>query len=680
MTVAFTEVEAAARRPFLRAIALAFLLALVWIPTRGLAQPNATCSPSATRLCLGGNRFQAEVSWAAPEIGTGVGHSSPLTADTGMFWFFSSSNLELTVKVLDGRAVNRHFWVFYGGLSSVDYTLTLTDLQTGARAVYRNPPGHLGSGADVAAFNEEAPAAARLNPAVVSGVVAGEVAPVPAGAEIPVNVTRAGDQSEPAVAVAPDGKLMVAWSGGPNLVPIFRRDVFGRVYDAAGNPLSGEIRLSTTVSSSQERPKVAVNAAGQFMAVWTDDTTARGRLFDAAGNPLTGELTLGLGGKTRPAPDVTADPAGGFMIVWVEESPTFHEIIHWRRLDAHGQPLGADRTITAAGFVPPPRVATSPLGGFLIVWGEGFTSIDSFAFSNVWAQRLDAMGMPVGAVIKVNESDIMPLADPRPVFYADGSFSVLWTLHQLLGDVGNIFARRYRATGVPTSATVEFTNAEAVVATQPVAVALPSGDTWVLWFKNRLAQEPDGDVYSGIFDPSWNLKGSIFRVNTYSAGVQTNPAVATNALGDLVTAWASGDNRVHGLGGINATQDGDGFGVFAQRFTATTCADDAGQLCLGGRFRVAVQLTNPLTGLAGEAHAVPLTADTGAFWFFGPSNIELMVKVLDGRALNGHFWVFSGALTDVEYTITVTDTETHQSKSYHNPAHQLASRADTEAF
>ncbi len=33
----------------------------------------------------------------------------------------------------------------------------------------------------------------------------------------------------------------------------------------------------------------------------------------------------------------------------------------------------------------------------------------------------------------------------------------------------------------------------------------------------------------------------------------------------------------------------------------------------------------------------------------------MLVKVLDGCAINGHFWVFSAAATDVEYTLTVKD-------------------------
>ena len=48
--------------------------------------------------------------------------------------------------------------------------------------------------------------------------------------------------------------------------------------------------------------------------------------------------------------------------------------------------------------------------------------------------------------------------------------------------------------------------------------------------------------------------------------------------------------------------------------------------------------------------------------------------------MNGRFWVFSGALSNVEYTITVTDTLTGIVKTYANPSGSLVSLADTSAF
>jgi hypothetical protein len=118
---------------------------------RGSFAQASPCAGSETVLCLGGNRFRVEVSW---QSGAGVAQATalPLTQNTGAFWFFDSTNLELVVKVLDGRSVNGFFWVFYGALSNVEYTVTVTDTTTGAVRTYFNPQGQLASFADTTAF------------------------------------------------------------------------------------------------------------------------------------------------------------------------------------------------------------------------------------------------------------------------------------------------------------------------------------------------------------------------------------------------------------------------------------------------------------------------------------------------------------------------------------------------
>jgi ELWxxDGT repeat protein len=113
---------------------------------------QAVCDPAPSALCLGGGRFAVTVAWKDFQGHTGLGTAVPLTGDTGSFWFFNASNLELIVKVLDGTAVNGHFWVFYGALSNVEYTLTVTDLQTGTQKRYTNPSGRFASVADTEAF------------------------------------------------------------------------------------------------------------------------------------------------------------------------------------------------------------------------------------------------------------------------------------------------------------------------------------------------------------------------------------------------------------------------------------------------------------------------------------------------------------------------------------------------
>jgi hypothetical protein len=111
------------------------------------------CAPDASTLCLNGARFEVRVAWNAPSIGSsGSGTAIPLTVDTGAFWFFTANNVELVVKVVDGRPVNGQFWVFGGALTDVAYTLTVRDLRTGSVRSYQNPSGRLQSFSDTAAF------------------------------------------------------------------------------------------------------------------------------------------------------------------------------------------------------------------------------------------------------------------------------------------------------------------------------------------------------------------------------------------------------------------------------------------------------------------------------------------------------------------------------------------------
>lgn len=54
----------------------------------------------------------------------------------------------------------------------------------------------------------------------------------------------------------------------------------------------------------------------------------------------------------------------------------------------------------------------------------------------------------------------------------------------------------------------------------------------------------------------------------------------------------------------------------------------------------------------------PSSDSAGLFYFFDPDNWEMLVKVLDGCAHNGHYWVFGAAATDVGYEINVYDMST----------------------
>jgi len=110
------------------------------------------CVPDDSSLCLNASRFRARVTWSAPDVRSGAGRAAWLSPDTGYFWFFDPRNVELVVKVLDGRPINGRFWASYGALSDVEYTLTVTDVVSGSSKTYHNPQHRIGSLIDVDAF------------------------------------------------------------------------------------------------------------------------------------------------------------------------------------------------------------------------------------------------------------------------------------------------------------------------------------------------------------------------------------------------------------------------------------------------------------------------------------------------------------------------------------------------
>ena len=159
-------------------------------------------------------------------------------------------------------------------------------------------------------------------------------------------------------------------------------------------------------------------------------------------------------------------------------------------------------------------------------------------------------------------------------------------------------------------------------------------------------------------------------------GTTSSPAVVSFTL-DNTGSWTIGAGNF-------------GFGPASGNYTLSlqcsggqqgNCASDQSTLCLnGGRFRVTATF-DAGNGNSGAAQVISLTDDTGYLWFFNSSNVEAVIKVLNGCGLGGYYWVFAGGLTNVEVTITVTDTLNNVQKVYQNPANTTFQPIqDTSAF
>jgi hypothetical protein len=121
--------------------------------------------------------------------------------------------------------------------------------------------------------------------------------------------------------------------------------------------------------------------------------------------------------------------------------------------------------------------------------------------------------------------------------------------------------------------------------------------------------------------------------------------------------------------------------LFGTATSSFNCAPDDQTACLSdGRFKVTATFDAGSSG-SGNAHLITLASDTAYLWFFAATNVEAVLKVLDGCSLNNHYWVFAGGLTNVEVAITVTDTSNGTKKVYSNKANTtFVPVQDTSAF
>jgi hypothetical protein len=105
-------------------------------------QTTVACAGGPSTLCLSEERFAVEVTWRASSGETGAGRVVPAgSADSGLFYFFEADNWEMLVKVLDACDVNGAFWVFAAATTDLEFTLRVTDSQTGGAVEYHNAAG-----------------------------------------------------------------------------------------------------------------------------------------------------------------------------------------------------------------------------------------------------------------------------------------------------------------------------------------------------------------------------------------------------------------------------------------------------------------------------------------------------------------------------------------------------------
>jgi Ca2+-binding RTX toxin-like protein len=169
----------------------------------------------------------------------------------------------------------------------------------------------------------------------------------------------------------------------------------------------------------------------------------------------------------------------------------------------------------------------------------------------------------IGSEFQANSFTTGIQTDPAVAMASDGSFVVTWTSVNQDGDEDGIYAQRFHPDGTPAGS--EFLVNTSTLSDQTAAAIAIDADgdfivTWASRYQLFELTNPYG-IYAQRFNANGTPVGSEFQVNTTTTAANYDaPAIVTKDDGSFIVVWQS-------LG-----QDGDGTGIFAQRFNANGAA------------------------------------------------------------------------------------------------------------
>jgi hypothetical protein len=362
--------------------------------------------------------------------------------------------------------------------------------------------------------------------------------PANAAPEVQANTFMQGAQEEPAIAKLANGYIVVWASDGQDGSGY---GIYGQRYTLDGARIGAELHISETTAGDQLKPRVAGLADGGFVVVWRGDRDSfiYATVFRANGLKRSGEVRISTA-KGTYQPTVAALANGGFVVIWDPGAG-----INGRLYDSHARPVSDEFVVRARAFSWP-AVAALADGGFVAVWGEIVDDLELFA------QRYDSSGTPVGTSFQVTPTGGGGKTSPAPIGLSNGGFVVVWD--QFEGTDPNAFGirgQRFSSRGAARGAVIRVNTWKRSAQINPSISAFSDGGFVVAW--SSLDQDGSGlGVYGQAFNSAGARSGTEFRLNIATLNDQKQAVVAADRLGRFLAAWSSPDaNRV---------------GIFTRRF------------------------------------------------------------------------------------------------------------------
>ncbi|SFI19980.1 cadherin repeat domain-containing protein [Planctomicrobium piriforme] len=365
-------------------------------------------------------------------------------------------------------------------------------------------------------------------------------------------------QFNPDVATDSSGDYIVAWDGYSKTGV---RGVIARRFDTDGHAFGGELVVFRAPAAQPFYPemtvKVAMDAAGDFVAVWTEGTLSESQgifaqRYNSSGSKQGDVIRI----QDGSIPDVAMDAAGDFVLTWKSQSSdgtNTVKMLSARAYDVTGVQHGGDVLLassTTAAFTTP-VVAMNAGGEFAVAWGEGYTT--SYDHITTIQSRIYDLDVEL---LKARDPFVSgaELQMSSIAIDSNGDEIVVWNndTHQYGSQGEDVYALLYQpGSDQPSNTRVNTTRRGEV---QGQVAMDDARDVTVVWTSVR----PGPDILGQQFQLTGNAGarqltpvGKELMVSQ-ERQQQSQPSVAMDPQGDFRVAWLSsyygnGDGYGHNL-------------------------------------------------------------------------------------------------------------------------------------
>ncbi|MFO1487036.1 MAG: hypothetical protein U1F65_01025 [Verrucomicrobiota bacterium] len=391
----------------------------------------------------------------------------------------------------------------------------------------------------------------------MAAVASAQAGFAPSGGEYPVIGLLPASQSRPQADINAGGGYVV-WQD-QNMFGN-RSTVMGRPLNSGLNATLPAFRVNSSAVGDHEKPAVVLLKDGGAAFVWQGGQFSFQHIyarFLSASNTWLGldQLVNSSTKNYQADPALTVLANGNVVVVYSTHNPTTLQDVFGQVFSPAGAKIGTEFQISQFTARNQRSAAIAPLtnGGFVVAWvseqqrvveGESAVAIPTNQIArpsvDVFARLFNADGTPANNEFVVNDGfDVC--AQPAVAAGDDGSVVISWSSldTEIRKNGWDIKARSFTfAGGIPQAGAQARINTVLYGDQFSPQISVAGNSYLAVWTSIGQDGSREG-VYGRYLNADGSVDGAEFRVNTTTAGVQQQPAVAADSSGRFLTVWTS---------------------------------------------------------------------------------------------------------------------------------------------